>query len=411
MAEPTGAHDPRLAALALYGGAPVRTSFLPFGAPCLGEDEIAEVVDTLRSGWIGTGPKTVRFERAFAEYVGAEHAVAVNSCTAGLFLSLAVLDVGPGDEVITSPLTFCATANVIVHLGARPVFADIDPVTLNIDPAAVAAAITPRTKVILPVHFGGLACDMSALSALATRHCLPIVEDAAHAVGTRYDGRMVGGDGNLVSFSFYANKNLTTAEGGMITTNDAAQVERLEVLRLHGLSRHAWQRYSSRRLMLSDCITPGYKFNLTDLASSLGLHQLAKQEVFLAVREHYAACYDASFGDLAGVKLQPRPSGSDDRHALHLYVLVLDPAAFSVHREDIVDALLSEGIGAAIHYRAVHTHPYYRETYGYQPEDFPNAAAVGDHILSLPLTPAMSEADVDDVLTAVHKVLGAFRAQ
>jgi dTDP-4-amino-4,6-dideoxygalactose transaminase len=397
-------------ALAIDGGSPVRDSFLPFGAPCLGEEEIAEVVDTLRSGWIGTGPKTVRFEREFAEYVGAEHAIAVNSCTAGLFLSLAVLGIGPGDEVITSPLTFCATANVVVHLGARPVFADIDPVTLNISPDAAAAVITPRTKALLPVHFGGLACDMSALRSLATQHGLPIVEDAAHAVGTRCDGRLVGGDGNLVSFSFYANKNLTTAEGGMITTDDAAQAEHLQVLRLHGLSRHAWQRYSSRRLMLSDCIEPGYKFNLTDLASSLGLHQLAKQEGFLATRERYAARYDAAFGDMAGVELQPRPSGPANRHALHLYVLVLDQGAFQVSREEIVDALLSEGIGAAIHYRAVHTHPYYRETYGYQPEDYPNAARVGDNILSLPLTPAMADADVEDVITAVSKVLGEYRA-
>jgi dTDP-4-amino-4,6-dideoxygalactose transaminase len=396
--------------LAIDGGTPVRADFLPFGAPCLGEEEIAEVVDTLRSGWIGTGPKTTRFEQAFAEYVGAEHAVAVNSCTAGLFLSLAVSGVGPGDEVITSPLTFCATANVIVHLGARPVFADVDPVTLNIDPAQVDAAITPRTKAIVPVHFGGLACDMAALRPLASAHGLAIVEDAAHAVGTRHDGRLVGGNGNLVSFSFYANKNLTTAEGGMITTDDAAQAERLEVLRLHGLSRHAWQRYRTRRLMLSDCIEPGYKLNLTDLASSIGLHQLQKQEPFLAIRERIAACYDAAFGDIAGVRLQPRPVGPKDRHGLHLYVLVLNSSAFTVARDQIVDALLAEGIGAAIHYRAVHNHPYYRDTYGYRPEDFPKAAVIGDNILSLPLTPGMADADVADVIRGVRKVLEAYLA-
>ncbi len=393
--------------LAIDGGLPVRTKFLPFGAPCLGEEEIAEVVDTLRSGWIGTGPKAQRFEEEFAAYVGAKYAISLNSCTAGLFLSLAALGVGPGDEVITTPLTFAATVNVIEHVGARPVLADIDPLTLNIDPELVERAITPRTKVIFPVHFGGLACDMDALQSLAERHGLAIVEDAAHATGTRYHGRMVGAIGRLTNFSFYANKNLTTAEGGMLTTDDAALDEKIRVLRLHGLSRDAWKRFATRRLMRSDVLVPGYKFNMPDLAASLGIHQLHKQERFLEIREAHARVYDTAFADLP-VRTQPRPSDARDRHGLHLYVLLLEPGRWKVHRDQLVDALLAEGIGAALHYRAIHAHPYYREKYSYRPEDYPHAYAAGENILSLPLTPGMAEADLQDVIAAVRKVAEAY---
>lgn len=397
------------AQLAIDGGTPVRGQFLVFGKPCLGEEEIQEMVDTLRSAWIGTGPKAARFEQAFAEYVGSQRALAVNSCTAALHLGLIVSGIQAGDEVITSPLTFAATANVIVLTGARPVFADINPVTLNIDPKAIERAITPRTRAIMPVHFGGLPCEMDEIMALAKDHQLAIVEDAAHAVGTRYHGKMIGSLGNIACFSFYANKNLTTGEGGMVTTDDEALAEKIEVYRLHGLSRHAWQRYTSRRLLLSDALVPGYKYNMPDLMASLGIHQLRKQEAFLSIRERYATIYDQAFCNLPGVRLQPRPQGGQDRHALHLYVLILDLAQFRVSRNDIIDALLAENIGAALHYRAVHTHPYYCETYGYRPEDFPIAASVGESILSLPLTPGMTEADVQDVITAVNKVLDAYR--
>jgi len=382
---------------------------LLFGAPALDEAEFNEVLDTLRSGWIGTGPKTAAFEASFAEYVGARHAVAVNSCTAALHLGLIASAIGAEDEVITSPLTFAATANVIIHQGATPVFADIDPDTLNIDPSAVVKAISRRTRAVMPVHFGGLACELEELQAIAEDHGLAIVEDAAHAVGTRYRGKMIGGLGNLTCFSFYANKNLTTAEGGMITTSDDTQAELLSMYRLHGLSRDAWQRYRTRRLILSDAVYPGYKYNLTDLQASLGIHQLRKQEEFLSIRERYALMYDAAFSDLTGVRRQPRPTNASDRHALHLYVLILDPEQVRVDRNQIVAALLAENIGAAIHYRALHTHQYYRERFGYKPDDFANAAMVGDNIFSLPLTPAMSESDVEDVVEAVHKVLGAYR--
>lgn len=395
--------------LAIDGGVPVRKDFLPFGAPCLGEEEYSEVLDTLKSGWIGTGPKCIRFESAFAEYVGAKHAIAVNSCTAGLFLGLLVAGVGPCDEVITSPLTFAATANVIIHVGAMPVFADIDPVTLNIDPKQIERAITRKTKAIIPVHFGGLACDMDAIVEIARSHGLRVVEDAAHAVGTRYEYKMIGSLGNITSFSFYANKNLTTAEGGMITTEDSSEAGRLEVLRLHGLSRDAWKRYTTRQLVLSDVVLPGYKFNLTDLAASLGIHQLAKQEQFIQVRERYAAMYDEVFSRMHRIQLQPRQTDPANRHSLHLYALILDPAGFTVSRNDIINALLAEGIGAALHYRALHTHPYYRDTFGYRRDDFPHAALIGENILSLPISPKMTENDIQDVITAVKKVLEAYR--
>jgi dTDP-4-amino-4,6-dideoxygalactose transaminase len=394
--------------LAIDGGTPVRAEFLPFGRPCLGEEEISEVIDTLQSRWIGTGPKAIRFEQMFAEYVHSKYALAVNSCTAALHLSLLASNIGPGDEVITTPLTFAATANVIVHTGARPVFVDIDPTTLNMNPQAIEQAITPCTKAIIPVHFGGLPCEMNEIMTLAERRNLIVIEDAAHATGTRYRGRMIGSLGNLTCFSFYANKNLTTAEGGMVTTDDDDLAEKIAVYRLHGLSKHAWQRYAAHRLLLSDALYPGYKYNMPDLLAALGIHQLQKQEAFLQIREEYARRYDEVFTTMPGIRLQPRPTGPADRHALHLYVLILDLAQFSVSRNQIIAALLAENIGAALHYRALHMHPFYQQTYGYEPDDFPVAASVGESILSLPLTPGMTETDVNDVINGVRKVYEAY---
>jgi dTDP-4-amino-4,6-dideoxygalactose transaminase/glycosyltransferase involved in cell wall biosynthesis/SAM-dependent methyltransferase len=394
--------------LAIAGGEPVRSSFLPFGAPCLGEEEINEVVDTLRSGWIGTGPKALRFEQEFADYVGVNHAISLNSCTAGLFLSLAALGLGADDEVITTTLTFGATVNVIEHVGARPVLVDIDPVTLNINPELVERAVTRRTKVIIPVHFGGLSSDMDALQRIADHHQLVILEDAAHAVGTRFKDRMAGSLGRLASFSFYANKNLTTAEGGMVTTDDEALAETIRRLRLHGLSSDAWKRFDARRLLRPDIEQPGYKFNMPDLAAAIGLQQLRKQERFLQTRERYARIYDEAFAGLP-VRFQPRPQPPESsRHSLHLYVLMLDDGGWRVHRDEVVKALLAENVGAVVHYPAIHTHSFYRKKYGYQPQDFPHALATAERILSLPLTPAMSEADVSDVVRAVRKVAAAY---
>lgn len=395
--------------LAIDGGTPVRDRFLPFGAPCLGQEEYDEVLDTLKSGWIGTGPKTQAFETAFAQYIGSQYAIAVNSCTAALHLSLIVSGIGSGDEVITTPLTFAATANVIVHQGATPVFADVDPITLNLSPAAVQQKITSRTKAILPVHFGGLACDMVALRALAHQNGLVVVEDAAHALGARQNGHMIGGTGGLTCFSFYANKNLTTAEGGMITTDDSQLAESLKVYRLHGMSSDAWKRFAGRDLILADVVYPGYKYNMTDIQASLGIHQLHKQEDFWRVRASHAEAYDHAFSDLAGVRTQFRPNTEGNRHALHLYVLILDPVQFRVDRNQIVRALLAENIGAAIHYRALHTQPYYAQRFGYQPGDLPVAFEIGSNIISLPISPGMTSRDVNDVIEATRKVLNAYR--
>lgn len=395
--------------IALEGGKPIRDRFLVFGMPCLGEEEIAEIADTIRSGWIGSGPKTKRFEDMFREYIGCRYAVAVSSCTAGLHLSLIAAEVKSGDEVLTTPLTFSATANVIVHQGALPVFVDVNRTTLNIDPALIEEHITPRTKAIIPVHFGGLPCEMDRILDIARRHHLVVIEDAAHAMGGRYRGRMVGTLGNFTAFSFYANKNLTTGEGGMVTTDDAAAAELMEIYRLHGMSRDAWARYQTKQVVFSEAVYPGYKYNMTDMQASLGIHQLRKLESFLAIREQYAAIYDEAFTDMPEITLQPRSGGEGDRHALHLYLLILNLERLSADRDTIVSALRAENVGAAIHYKAIHLHPYYRQRFGYRGGEFPNAEFASERILSLPLSPKMTRSDVDDVIQAVRKVIAYYR--
>ena len=394
--------------LAIDGGTPVRGSFLAFGAPALGEEELAEALDTLRSGWIGAGPKVIQFEQDFAAYTGAKYAISTSSCTSALHLSLIASGVSEGDEVITTALTFGATANSIVHQGAIPRFADIDPVTMNLDPEAAERAITPKTKAIIPVHFGGLPCDLDRFREIADRRGLTLIEDAAHAMPARYRGTVIGDGTNLACFSFYANKNLTTAEGGMVTTNDPGLADKILIYRQHGLTGDAWKRYSAGALRLSHVVCPGYKYNMTDLQASLGIHQLRKQEAFWETRERYARIYDRHFSEL-GLTHQPRPDGVLDRHALHLYAARIDPAQFRVGRNQIVAALIAENIGAAIHYRALHTHPYYRERFNHAPEAFPNALAVGETVMSLPCTPGMSEENVYEVIEAVAKVLAAYR--
>ncbi|MBI5303614.1 MAG: DegT/DnrJ/EryC1/StrS family aminotransferase [Chloroflexi bacterium] len=383
---------------------------LLFGAPNFGDEEIAEIVDTIKSGWVGTGPKTKRFEEEFATYVGAKYAVALNSCTAGLHLSLVVLGIGRGDEVIVPSLTFGATANVVEHVGARPVLVDIDPVSLCIAPREIEKAITPRTKAIIPVHYGGMPCAMNEIRAIAAAHNITVIEDAAHAIGAKYQGKKIGAISPLTNFSFYANKNLSTVEGGMVTTDDPALEGKLRVYHLHGLSRDAWKRYHTKEFSVSEVVVPGYKYNMTDLQASLGLHQLRKQEQFIARREEIAAFYDEAFSELDGmVRTQPRPHDGASRHVLHLYVLMLNLARLKADRNHVISALLAENIGAAMHFMPLHMHPYYRDTYGYQPNDFPVSRYVGESVLSLPLVPQMSRRDAQDVVDAVEKVLGAYR--
>jgi dTDP-4-amino-4,6-dideoxygalactose transaminase len=385
-----------------------RPPFLPFALPEIGEEEIAEVVDTLRSGWVTTGPKAMRFEKAFGEFLGdpALHCIAVNSATAGLHLALEALGIGPGDEVITTTHTFTATAEVVRYLGADVKLVDIDPATLNIDPAQVEAAVGPRTRAILPVHYAGLAADMPAILDIARRHGLKVVEDAAHALPTTCGGALVGTLGSDATvFSFYANKTITTGEGGMLVTRDAALARRAKVMRLHGMSRDAFDRFTATvPSWYYEIVAPGFKYNLTDIAAALGLHQLAKARAFQARREAIARQYDAA---LAGLPvLTPPQAAHGDQHAWHLYVLRLGDAA-GVARDAFIERLFAAGIGCSVHYIPLHLHPYWRDRYALDAARFPASQHAYERMVSLPLYTRMSDADVQRVAAAVRAALAA----
>ena len=381
-----------------------RERFLVFGAPNIGEEEIREVMDSLRSGWIGTGPKVERFEEQFRCYVGARHAVAVNSCTAALHLALVVSGIGPGDEVITTSLTFAATANAIIHSGATPVLVDCDAATGLIDPERVAAAVTPRTRAIVPVHLHGRPCDMDAILAVAGRHGLLIIEDAAHAVEAAYHGRKVGTIGHLTCFSFYVTKNITTGEGGMVTTEDPALARQLKTYALHGMTSDAWKRFSASGYRHYDVAYPGFKYNMTDLQAAIGLHQLAKIGAWLVRRDAIWRRYSEAFGDLPlGL---PAADDPETVHARHLYAVRIDAARVGCGRDEFMQRLHDLGIGTGVHYRPVHAHSYYRERFGYRDDDFPTATRVGDETLSLPLSSGLADADVADVIRAVRHACG-----
>lgn len=383
--------------------------FLPFALPEIGEDEIAEVVDTLRSGWVTTGPKARRFEEDFVTFLGGPstglQAIAVNSATAGLHLALEALGIGPGDEVITTTHTFTATAEVVRYLGADVVLVDIDPATLCIDPRAVEAAITPRTRCIMPVHYAGLAADMPALVELARRHGLKIVEDAAHALPTTVGGALVGTLGSDATvFSFYANKTITTGEGGMLVTRDPELARRARVMRLHGMSRDAFDRFTATvPSWYYEIVAPGFKYNLTDIAAALGLHQLRRARDFQVKREALAGLYDQALRDLPLI-LPPRPAGGD-LHAWHLYVVRLDDAA-PISRDAFIEGLYARGIGCSVHYIPLHLHPYWRDRYQLSPGQFPHSQHAYERMLSLPLYTRMGEADVHRVATAARELLG-----
>jgi dTDP-4-amino-4,6-dideoxygalactose transaminase len=392
--------------LALFGGPPVRERFLPFHQPLIGAEERRELGEALDSGWLTTGPRAKRFEEAFRAYIGCGHALGVSSCTAALHLALLALGIGEGDEVITSPVTFPATANVIIHVGARPVFVDVEPDTLNLDTAQIADRITPRTRAILPVHFAGHPSEMDEVLGLAERHALAVVEDAAHAIESAYRGRKVGAIGTAAAFSFYPTKNLTTGEGGMLTTSDPALAERARILSLHGLSKDAWRRYGPGPFQHWEALLPGYKYNLSDLQAALGLHQLPRVEAWLEVRRRYAEMYTEAFAGLPGI--QPLGIRPHVRHAHHLYVILVRPECLAADRDQILLALQQEGIGVGVHFRSLHLHPYYRDRFGFQPDDFPVARWASDRVISLPLYPKMTQRDVAQVIEAVRKVHGAF---
>ena len=383
-----------------------RATFLPFAPPPIGDEEIAEVVDTLRSGWISTGPKTKRFETEFAAFVQAAGAVASSSCTASLHTALAVLGVGPGDEVITTPVTFASSANVVEHLGARPVLADVQSDTLNIDPDRIAAAITPRTRVLLPVHFAGHPVDLDPIRELAAAHGLAVLEDAAHAVAARYRGRPIGSSANLAAFSFYATKNLTTAEGGMLT-GDVELLAQARRFGLHGISRDATQRYHQGGSWYYEVVLPGFKYNMTDIQAALGLCQLRKLDRFQARRHEIAARYNEAFADEPA--LETPSTRADVDHAWHLYPLRLRLEALRIGRDQFIHELTARNIGTSVHFIPVHLHPYYRDRYGYAPEAFPVAYQAYLRLLSLPLHPGLDGRDTDDVIDAVLDVVRKHR--
>lgn len=393
------------------------TSFLPFSMPDIGEEEIAEAVGSLRSGWLTTGPKTQIFEKEFAHFLRAREeagvetespaplqALAVNSATAGLHLALEAMGVGPGDEVITSPYTFTATAGVIRHLGANPVFVDIDPVTLNIDHRKIERAITERTKVILPIHIGGLACEMEPILEIARRRGLRVVEDAAHALPSTYRGRLVGTLGSDATvYSFYATKTITTGEGGMIVTRDPEVANRCRVMRLHGINRDAFDRYSSTKPSWHyDVVAPGFKYNLTDLAAAIGIQQLKKAWAFQEKRARMARRYDDELRALPTILPAGAPEG--ELHSWHLYIMRLDHS-IRITREEFIKQMARRGIGCSVHFIPLHLHPYWRETYNLQPHHFPTAWRAYERVVSLPLYTKMSEDDQTRVIEAVREVI------
>jgi len=385
----------------------MRSSFLPFARPNLGEDEIREVVDTLRSGWITTGPKTERFAAAFLDYVGGRFAVPVSSATAGLHAALLALGIGSGDEVVTTPMTFVATLNAIVHCGAVPVLVDIDAATLQMRVEAIEGVLTPRTKAIVPVHYVGQPVDLDPLLALASARGLAVLEDAAHAVGTEYRGRRIGSFPTTSVFSFHPNKNITTGEGGMIVTEDAGVFERASLLKFHGMDREAWKRFAKEGSPRYDVAVPGFKYNMMDLQAALGLHQLKRLDGFIAERTRLAGRYDAAFAGVTGLILPsrvPYPS----RHAWHLYTPLLDVGRLTIARDRFLDELKRRNIGTGLHYTAAHEFSYYAGRFAWKAEDFPEAHFVSERILSLPLFPGLTDADQDDAIAAVLEVLEEF---
>jgi len=386
---------------AVAGGNPVREEPLRFGVPMVEQEEIDAVVQVLKSGWLSTGPKTQEFEERFKDYTGARNALALNSCTAGMELSLIVAGIGQGDEVITTPMTFAATSNVIVHCEAVPVFADINGNTLNIDPSDIEHRITPKTKAIMPVHYAGQPCEMDKIGDIARRHGLVILEDAAHAAGAEYHGQKVGSIGDATSFSFHVHKNLTTGEGGMITTDNDEWADRIRIMRLHGMDRDAWRRVSQAR-MHYDVVFPGYKYNMADIQAAMGLVQLSKLDSYIKTRQKYAKIYTEAFQQIPQISVLQRIDGI--RHAENMYVIMLELDSLKIDRDEFIRCLRAENIFPSVHYRAVHLHPYYEETFGYKRGDYPVAEDVSDRVLTLPFSPKLTEDDVQDAISAVKKI-------
>ena len=411
--------------LALLGGKPVRKEFLVFGAPDIREAEIKEVVATLKSGWLSTGPRVAKFEEDFKNYIGCKHAIALNSCTAGLHLALEIAGIGEGDEVITTSLTFTSTVNVIIHQGATPIFVDVERETGNIDPQRIEEFIkkncefNPKTgqlanrqtgqlvKAIIPVHLYGRPGKMDEIMKMAKENNLLVIEDAAHAVEARYGNKKIGNIGDFTTFSFYATKNVVTGEGGMITTNDGEWAKKLRVLRLHGLSKDAWKRYSQEGFTPYDILYPGYKYNMMDVQAALGIHQLKRVEKNLKIREKYFRMYNQSFSNIP--EIETPIEENNIRHARHLYTILLKLETLKCDRNQFAVALQAENIGIGIHFLALHLSSYYKKRFGYKRGDFPNAEYISDRTISLPLSTKLTEEDINNIIKAVKKVVEFYR--
>jgi dTDP-4-amino-4,6-dideoxygalactose transaminase len=381
----------------------MRDTFLVFGSPKIEQPEIEEVIACMESGWLGTGPRVARFEEDFKVYKDARHAVAVNSCTAALHLSLLATGLRSGDEVITTPLTFCATVNAILHAGAIPVLADVDSRTMNIDPSRVESAITSKTRAVLPVHFAGRPCEMDPLCDLVKRHGLKLIEDCAHAIESEYRGRKTGTFGDFGCFSFYVTKNIVTGEGGMVLTRDEEDSIRLKVLALHGMSKDAWKRFGDEGYKHYRVIECGFKYNMMDLQAAIGIHQLQRIERYWQRRREIWQRYNEAF---AGLPIElPADPDPETRHSYHLYTILVDEGRSGIGRDAFLNAMTSRNIGVGVHYLSIPEHPYYRNSFGWKPEDYPNAMRIGRQTASLPISAKLSDRDIENVIDSVVQII------
>ena len=383
----------------------MRETFLIFGAPLVGEEEIGEVESSMRAGWLGTGPKVARFEADFAAYKGIEESrvAAVNSCTAALHLSMIAAGIGQGDEVITTALTFCATVNAIIHAGATPVLADVNPQTMNIDPSEIEKRITPRTRAILPVHFAGRCCDMDAIMDIAQRYGLKVIEDCAHAIESEHNNTKAGTFGDFGCFSFYVTKNVVTGEGGMVLAKKEEDIARVKILALHGMTKDAWRRFGDEGYKHYHVVACGFKYNMMDIQAGIGIHQLKRIERNWRRRHEIWLRYQQAFAELPVVR--PAQPEQDTRHSYHLYTLLIDRESTGIDRDTFLDALTKRKIGVGVHYLSIPEHPFYQETFGWKPADFPQAMRVGRQTISLPISPKLSDQDVEDVVAAIQWTL------
>jgi len=381
----------------------MRKDFLVFGSPLIEQPEIDEVTASMKSGWLGTGPKVHKFEEMFKEYKGSKHAMALNSCTAALHLSMLAIGIKPGDEVIVPSMTFAATANSVIHAGGIPVFADCEKDTMNIDPADIKRKITSKTKAIIPVHFAGRACKMDEIMSIARKHNIRVVEDCAHAIEAEYRGKKTGTFGELGCFSFYVTKNIVTGEGGMVITDKEEYADKIKVLGLHGMSKDAWKRFSDEGYKNYQVIYAGFKYNMMDLQAAIGIHQLPRVDKYWKRRREIWNKYNEAFRDLP--VFTPAPIEADTRHAYHLYTLLLDTDSLKITRDRFLDGMTKQNIGVGVHYIALHLHPYYQKSFGYKKGDFPNSEWISKRTVSLPLSAKLTDEDVGDVIKAVNRIL------